>query len=98
VVIIAVSAIRSCFAICVIPAANERPPAAFVSFVAEQIDVPIATVAATSLTRATTATMLPWLAEALRDLNIGIVALLLNVLRLAVVSAVIRRTPFPRSA
>src|SRR5271157_1859492 len=44
VVSIAASAMRSCFATCVIPAVplhvNERPPAALVSFVAEQIDVP----------------------------------------------------------
>ena len=43
-VTIVASATRSCFATCVIPVVplhvNERPPAALISFIAEQIDVP----------------------------------------------------------
>ncbi len=62
------------------------------------IVVGIATVAATSLTHTTIATLFPGLPEALRDLNIGIVALVLNVLTLAVVSVVTRRVPSTSSA
>jgi solute:Na+ symporter, SSS family len=51
------------------------------------IIVGIVTVAATSLTHTTMTTLFPDLPEALRDLNIGIIALALNVLTLAVVSA-----------
>jgi solute:Na+ symporter, SSS family len=61
------------------------------------IVVGIATVAATSLTHTTMTTLLPVLPEPLRDLNIGIVALLLNVLVLTGVSA-IRRIPAARAA
>jgi SSS family solute:Na+ symporter len=61
------------------------------------IVVGIATVAATSLTHTTMTTLLPMLPEPLRDLNIGIVALLLNVLVLTGVSA-IRRIPAARAA
>jgi SSS family solute:Na+ symporter len=61
------------------------------------IVVGIATVAATSLTHTTMTTLLPMLPEPLRDLNIGIVALLLNVLVLMGVSA-IRRIPAARAA
>jgi SSS family solute:Na+ symporter len=39
------------------------------------------------------ASLFPMLPEALRDLNIGIVALVLNVVALGVVSAVTRRRP-----
>jgi SSS family solute:Na+ symporter len=62
------------------------------------IVVGIATVAATSLTHTTIAILLPGLPEALRDLNIGIVALVLNVLTLAVVSVITRRVPSTSSA
>jgi SSS family solute:Na+ symporter len=62
------------------------------------IVVGIATVAATSLTHTTIATLFPGLPEALRDLNIGIVALVLNVLTLAVVSVITRRVPSTSSA
>jgi SSS family solute:Na+ symporter len=55
------------------------------------ICVGIATVAATSLTHTDMAMLFPFLPEALRDLNIGVVALMLNVLTLAIVSAVTRR-------
>jgi SSS family solute:Na+ symporter len=55
------------------------------------ICVGVATVAVTSLTHTTVAMLLPGLPEALRDLNIGIVALLLNLIALCVVSAVTRR-------
>ncbi|HEY1383577.1 MAG TPA: sodium:solute symporter family protein, partial [Dongiaceae bacterium] len=60
--------------------------------------VGIATVAATSLTHTTMASLFPTLPEALRDLNIGIVALVLNIVTLAVVSAAARRAPAARSA
>jgi SSS family solute:Na+ symporter len=53
--------------------------------------VGVATVAMTSLTHTTVAMLLPWLPEALRDLNIGIVALVLNLATLTLVSAVTRR-------
>jgi SSS family solute:Na+ symporter len=62
------------------------------------IVVGIATVAATSLTHTTMASLFPTLPEALRDLNIGIVALVLNIVTLAVVSAAARRAPAARSA
>jgi solute:Na+ symporter, SSS family len=53
----------------------------------------VATVAATSLTHTSVASLFPMLPEALRDLNIGIVALVLNLLALTAVSAVTRRRP-----
>jgi SSS family solute:Na+ symporter len=62
------------------------------------IVVGVATVAATSLTHTTIATLFPGLPEALRDLNIGIVALVLNVVTTAVVSAISRRVPSASSA
>jgi SSS family solute:Na+ symporter len=62
------------------------------------IVVGIATVAATSLTHTTIASLFPDLPEALRDLNIGIVALVLNVVTLTVVSTINRRVPSARSA
>ena len=55
------------------------------------ICVGVATVAATSLTHTTVAGLLPGLPETLRDLNIGIVALLLNLVATGAVSAVTRR-------
>ncbi len=55
------------------------------------ICVGVATVAATSLTHTTVAMLFPALPEALRDLNIGIVALVLNTATVAVVSALTRR-------
>lgn len=55
------------------------------------ICVGVATVAATSLTHTTIATLFPGLPEAVRDLNIGIVALILNVVALGIISAVTRR-------
>lgn len=51
----------------------------------------VATVAATSLTHTSVATLLPGLPEAIRDLNIGIVALALNLLALGIVSGLTRR-------
>jgi SSS family solute:Na+ symporter len=57
------------------------------------ICVGVATVAITSLTHTSVATLFPMLPEALRDLNIGIVALVLNLVALGVVSAVTRRRP-----
>ncbi|MDR3531710.1 MAG: sodium:solute symporter [Rhodopila sp.] len=57
------------------------------------ICVGIATVAATTLTHTSVATMFPALPGALQDLNIGIVALILNVVALGIVSAVTRRRP-----
>ena len=57
------------------------------------ICVGVATVAITSLTHTSIATLFPALPETLRDLNIGIVALVLNLVALAVVSAVTRRRP-----
>lgn len=47
----------------------------------------VATVAATVLAHATTRDLLPWLPPPLQDLNIGIVALALNLLAMAAVSA-----------
>jgi SSS family solute:Na+ symporter len=55
------------------------------------ICVGVATVAATSLTHTSIAMLFPGLPETLRDLNIGIVALVLNLFALGVVSAVTRR-------
>ena len=55
------------------------------------ICVGIATVALTTLTHTSVASLFPELPEALRDLNIGIVALVLNLVALGVVSAVTRR-------
>jgi SSS family solute:Na+ symporter len=55
------------------------------------ICVGVATVAATSLTHTSVASLFPALPETLRDLNIGIVALVLNLVALGVVSAVTRR-------
>ncbi len=60
------------------------------------IVVGIATVAATSLTHTTMATLFPALPEAVRDLNIGIVALVLNVVTLAAVSAITSPSPAKR--
>jgi solute:Na+ symporter, SSS family len=57
------------------------------------ICVGVATVAVTSLTHTSVATLFPALPETLRDLNIGIVALVLNLVALGVVSAVTRRRP-----
>jgi solute:Na+ symporter, SSS family len=55
------------------------------------ICVGVATVAITTMTHTTVAALFPGLPEALRDLNIGIVALILNLVALGVVSAVTRR-------
>ena len=60
--------------------------------------VGVATVAAVSLTHTTIATLFPGLPEALRDLNVGIIALALNVLTLAMVSVISRVAMAPRSA
>jgi SSS family solute:Na+ symporter len=57
------------------------------------ICVGVATVAITSLTHTSVATLFPGLPDALRDLNIGIVALILNLVALSAVSAVTRRRP-----
>jgi SSS family solute:Na+ symporter len=62
------------------------------------IVVGVATVAATSVTHSTIAILLPGLPGALRDLNIGIVALALNVLALTVVDVIARYIPAARSA
>src|ERR1700733_7308462 len=62
------------------------------------IIVGIATVAATTLTHSTMATLFPGLPEALRDLNVGIVALVLNVVATAVVGAATRRVVAPSEA
>ncbi len=53
----------------------------------------VATVAATVLTHATTRDLLPWLPRPLQDLNIGIVALALNVIALTVVSRLTQPRP-----
>jgi SSS family solute:Na+ symporter len=55
--------------------------------------VGVATVAATSLTHTTIAGLFPELPGTLKDLNIGIVALVLNLVALTLVSAVTRRRP-----
>jgi len=57
------------------------------------IGVGVATVAVTTLTHTSVASLFPALPEELRDLNIGIVALLLNIIALGVVSALTRRRP-----
>jgi SSS family solute:Na+ symporter len=57
------------------------------------ICVGVATVAITTLTHTSVATLFPALPEALRDLNIGIVALILNLVALVVVSVATRRRP-----
>ena len=62
------------------------------------IVVGIATVAATVLTHSTTATLFPSLPDTLRDLNIGIVALVLNVIATAIVGAVTAPAARARSA
>jgi len=46
----------------------------------------VATVAAVSLSHATIATMMPWLPTWVQELNVGIIALAINVLVLAAVS------------
>ncbi len=51
----------------------------------------VATVAATVLTHTTTRDLLPWLPAPLQDLNIGIVALGLNLVAMATVSAATQR-------
>ena len=50
--------------------------------------VGVAAVAAITLTRTSMATLFPGLPQAIQDLNIGIVALVLNVAALTLVSAV----------
>jgi SSS family solute:Na+ symporter len=55
------------------------------------IIVGVATVAAITLTHSTIATLFPGLPEVLRDLNVGIVALVLNVVATVVVGAATRR-------
>jgi SSS family solute:Na+ symporter len=55
------------------------------------ICIGVAAVAATTLTHTTVATLLPALPEALRDLNVGIVALVLNLVTMGIVSALTRR-------
>jgi SSS family solute:Na+ symporter len=62
------------------------------------IVVGIATVAAISLTHSTIATLFPWLPEVLRDLNVGIVALVLNVVVTLVVGAATRQALAPSQA
>ncbi len=53
----------------------------------------VATVAATSLTHTTFGKLFPALPEALKDLNIGIIALVINFIVLGVVSALTQRRP-----
>ena len=55
------------------------------------ICVGVATVAFTTISHTSVAMLFPGLPEALRDLNIGIVALVLNVVALAIVSLATRR-------
>jgi SSS family solute:Na+ symporter len=62
------------------------------------IVVGIAAVAATSLTHSTVASLFPELPQVLRDLNVGIIALVLNVTTLAIVSALSRLVPSPGRA
>jgi solute:Na+ symporter, SSS family len=57
------------------------------------ICVGVATVATISLTHTSITSLFPSLPEALRDLNIGIVALILNLAALSAVSTVTRRRP-----
>jgi SSS family solute:Na+ symporter len=59
------------------------------------ICVGVATVAAISLSHTTVAMLFPSLPETLQDLNIGIVALVLNIVTLGVVSALTRRQQVP---
>jgi SSS family solute:Na+ symporter len=61
------------------------PPAAFLSIVAG-----VGTVAAISLSKSSIAILFPFLPDALKDLNVGIVALVVNVIVLAVASALTR--------
>ena len=67
-------------------------PAAFAA-----ISVGVATVAFVSLTKSTIAGLFPFLPDALKDLNVGMVALVLNVLTLAVVTPLTRRPSAPPS-
>jgi SSS family solute:Na+ symporter len=53
----------------------------------------VATVAVTNLTHSTMASLFPALPGALRDLNIGIVALVVNLVALGIVSALTRQRP-----
>jgi len=62
-------------------------PAAFASIIVGE-----ATVAWVSLTKKSVATLFPFLPDALKDLNVGIVALVFNVLTLVVVTLLTRRT------
>ena len=62
------------------------------------ITVGLAAVVATSLTHSNMASLFPALPEALRDLNVGIVALVLNIVAALVVSAAERATVAPRRA
>jgi SSS family solute:Na+ symporter len=62
------------------------------------IVVGVATVAGVSLTHSTVGTLFPALPETLRDLNVGIIALVLNVCTLVVVSVVGRLVPVRRTA
>ena len=55
--------------------------------------VGVAAVAVLSLTRATIGSVLPFLPVPLYDLNVGIIAMVLNLIALVVVSAVTRGTP-----
>jgi SSS family solute:Na+ symporter len=57
------------------------------------ICVGVATVAITSLTHTSMTSLFPMLPETLRDLNIGIVALVLNLVAMGAVSAMTRRRP-----
>ena len=54
------------------------------------IVVGVATVAIISLTHATIGTLLPWLPEAAREINVGIIALVLNVVVMVIVSLAMR--------
>jgi solute:Na+ symporter, SSS family len=62
------------------------------------IIVGVATVAFITLTHNTIATLFPALPETLRDLNVGIVALVLNVAATVVVGALTWRVPSARQA
>ncbi|WP_353193600.1 sodium:solute symporter [Pandoraea pnomenusa] len=62
-------------------------PAAFASIIVGE-----GTVAWVSLTKKSVATLFPFLPDALKDLNVGIVALVFNVIALVVVSLLTRRT------
>lgn len=66
-------------------------PAAFASIIVGE-----ATVAWVSLTKKSIATLFPFLPDALKDLNVGIVALGFNVLTLVVVTLITRRTSASR--